>query len=298
MLLKQAPEDFAVREIPVLSLTPKGSFLIFKLRKRLWNTEAAVNEVARRLHVPRRFIAYSGLKDKNAVTEQFISVKGASKEKVSSLRIKDLSLEYVGRSAKPLSLGSHWGNYFEVVVRNASKPELTNTFTNYYGSQRFSERNALIGKCLVKKDFSKACELLCLNHRGDPLKALKNIPLKTATLYVHAYQSLLWNKAVKALLEKGSRPKEVPVIGFATVFKDEEVKLVYGEILGEESLSLSDFVVKQWPGLSQEGGMRRVEAKAYSLRVEQLSPSSFKVCFALEKGCYATVFLEQLFSTR
>ena len=75
---------------------------------------------------------------------------------------------------------------------------------------------------MVKKEFNKAAELI--DHKdvkehlkespADSIGAIRTVPLKTRKIYIHVYQSLLWNKAAELLLNTGTtKNKKVPIIG-------------------------------------------------------------------------------------
>lgn len=115
--LKQLPEDFKVVEILHLDLADSGEYSYYKLTKKNYNTLDAVRAIARKLNIKDKFLGYAGNKDRAAITEQFVSIKNGPKK---NLILKDLSLEYVGKGNKPISLGDNEGNDFEIVVRNLS----------------------------------------------------------------------------------------------------------------------------------------------------------------------------------
>ena len=72
--IKQQPEDFRVVEIPNYEIRDKGEYPIFLLRKRNYTTEQAIQKVADYFHIKPKFIGYAGIKDKKAITEQYISI--------------------------------------------------------------------------------------------------------------------------------------------------------------------------------------------------------------------------------
>jgi tRNA(Glu) U13 pseudouridine synthase TruD len=130
-------------------------------------------------------------------------------------------------------------------------------------------------------------------NQHDWIGALRCLPRKLLLLFVHAYQSYLWNKA--AML---SAEKILPIVGFGTEVKDDITK----QILAEEALKPSDFVIRELPEVSAEGSERAVWADAKDLKVGQLEPDEFftgkkKVIleFFLPKGSYATEFIRQKF---
>ena len=75
MKLKQLPTDFIVEEIPNIRVTQEiDDQAIFLLEKKEIDTYNAVNSIAKKLHIPPSEIGYAGLKDKRALTRQYISI--------------------------------------------------------------------------------------------------------------------------------------------------------------------------------------------------------------------------------
>jgi len=307
--IKQIPEDFFVKEISNVKIEKEGKYSYFLLRKKNWTTLAAVEKIANLLGVPARLVGFAGNKDKIAVTEQLCSVLGVAKDKIDSLKINGIETKFLGCGKKPISLGELEGNRFEIVVRNIDeKPKLIARFINYFGEQRFSEKNAEVGKAIVKRDFKKAAEILMKDepkvsdylseHAGDYVGSLKRVNLKLLKLLVASYQSELWNKMAGAVSRKAKKNKKLPIIGFGTE-ESAEVKA----ILAKEELTARDFVIREFPELSGEGGERELFAEAKELEMgklekDELNPDKKKIMlkFTLQKGSYATEFVRQLFN--
>ena len=72
--LKVAAEDFKVVEHLAFPLTGSGEHLMLRIRKRGENTSFVANELAKACGVKSRDIGWAGLKDRHAVTEQWLSV--------------------------------------------------------------------------------------------------------------------------------------------------------------------------------------------------------------------------------
>src|SRR5690606_4181151 len=95
-----------------------GPYLVCRLTKTNWELQRAVKEIAKRLGISHRRIAWAGTKDKNAVTTQFISIYDLAPEAVGQVQLEDISLEVVGRSQHPLTLGRLVGNRFDIIIRD------------------------------------------------------------------------------------------------------------------------------------------------------------------------------------
>lgn len=306
--IKQLPEDFIVKEISNVKIKSRGSYLYFKLGKKNWNTLDAVKAISKRLNIPLKNTGFAGSKDRKAVTEQLVSFKRVKKEKIESLKLKDISLTFLGYGDEPITLGDLKGNYFEIVVRNLDnfKIKIPKKIINYFDEQRFSRNNIEVGRSIIKKDFKKACEILGLKVKNnDCIGALKEIPKRLLKMYVNAYQSCIWNEAVKRAIDKGIKAKEIPLVGFGTNAGEfPEVKEIIKELLEKEKTSLNDFIIKQIPELSQEGGLRKVSVKVKDFKVlekgdDELNKGKkkIKISFTLPKGSYGTIVVKEMTKT-
>ncbi len=219
--IKQIPEDFVVKEVNNIKLKENGNYSYFILKKKNYTTEKAVSTIAHYLEINRKNIGYAGSKDKNAITEQMISIQGFNKTK--GIKLKDIELIYKGKGDERISLGDLNGNEFIITVRNLNKENIkinskTISIPNYFDEQRFSKNNYLVGKSILKKDFKKAVDLILKDSSektsgfeedvnkhisrspNDFIGAIKKIPKKIRMMYVHAFQSLIFNKTVSELI--------------------------------------------------------------------------------------------------
>lgn len=299
--LKQIPEDFIVNEVTNVNFEGEGKFLYFKLKKKNHNTLDALRKIAKEVRVPLSWLGIAGNKDKQAITTQYCSIKQVAKEKLDGVKLEDIDIKIMGRGDEPISLGSLKGNEFEIVLRNVhKKPEPKIKVVNYFGEQRFGRNNVEVGRALIKKDFKKAAELLEIESRR-PIEDLIAMNNRTLRIYIHAYQSYIWNKTVDKLIEKGIEVKTVPIVGFSTIFENEDVKKIIKEIMKEENLTKRDFIIRQLPELSAEGDDRNMYINVENLNISDLeddelneNSKKLKLKFFLPKGCYATSFIRQL----
>ena len=108
MKLKSLPEDFEVEELADIALA-EGPFAVYRLTKRSLGTPEAITAVQRRWKLLRRQISYGGLKDKHAVTRQWVTIhKGPRRD----LTQENFSLEYQGQAAQPFGPQEIAGNRF------------------------------------------------------------------------------------------------------------------------------------------------------------------------------------------
>ncbi|HLC90793.1 MAG TPA: tRNA pseudouridine(13) synthase TruD [Candidatus Nanoarchaeia archaeon] len=328
-ILKELPEDFVVKEISHEEMKDFGKFSYYLLWKRNRNTLDVIKELAKRLHLSEKDIGIAGNKDKQAITEQMISIPSrCSKEQVLAIQLEQISLTFCGYGDKPISLGDLAGNSFEIIVRDLSLdnplhhiPTIT-FIPNYFDEQRFSKKNAEIGRCIIKKDFSPAVQLInevavkehLSHYPTDCVGALKKLPLRLLRMYVNAYQSFLWNQAVAVLFRNDLKKEvayslgtfvfphqkhdiKVPLPGFDSKLMCKEVE----EVMKKEGISCRDFIIKQIPELSLEGEWREtcVDVMDFSATMsdDELHEGKKKVrlTFTLPKGSYATIVVKSLF---
>lgn len=168
--LKTEPEDFAVDEIPLPAGRDEGPYLICRLEKRNWELQRAVKQIAKKLGISHRRIAWAGTKDKNAVTTQEISIYRIPDDAAKDLRIRDITLTPLRHSQKSLSLGALAGNRFRIRIRDCSGEHLEDSvravsdivavsIPNYYGLQRFGVTRPithLVGRKILKGDYEGA----------------------------------------------------------------------------------------------------------------------------------------------
>jgi tRNA pseudouridine13 synthase len=170
MRLKTMPEDFCVRELLEWDEVPGGNFIVHKLHKVKLSTPEALSMLARDGEVDRNTIAYAGLKDRQAVTDQFVTIERRAVE----LRLANLRVQPVGTTDKPITSRQSKGNHFTIVVRDLRPPQaaqlrrslpslLKTGFPNYFDDQRFgclrhgqgfAMRSVLLG------DFERALQQL------------------------------------------------------------------------------------------------------------------------------------------
>ena len=328
--LKALPEDFRVVEESTVMPGPSGRYLICLLHKRNCTTADAAMRIASALNVPAKRIGYAGQKDKVAVTEQLISIEGVTGEHLRSLSFQNLKLVPLGFREHPISLGDLKGNRFTIVVRNLdSPPRVISSFPNYFDSQRFSDNNAVVGKLLIQKKFKEAAEQIAdvdvqialEQNPREPIQALRKLQPKILMLYVHAYQSLLFNQILAEYLKRFPHTVvpvnygtlifsdanlenfDVPLPGFGYSCDKPELQAITERILDAEGIHMADFIIRELPQLSCESVQRRafVELRDFlfsSMEPDDLNPGKKKMTlsFALPKGSYATMVVRAMFA--
>ncbi len=332
--IKSVPSDFKVDELyNVPEKDDSGIYSYFVIRKENMNTLDVLSLISRKLRFSFNRIGYSGLKDKSSISSQLVSFKGLNRDLIEHLNIPGISASFVGKGYVPVTLGSHKGNMFTIVVRNISGSIRTteNAFAipNYFGSQRFSRANHFVGRAIIKGDFQEACRLVSedaiLGHleerKNDFVGALSCLGRNKLTFYVHSYQAFLFNKCISSYLKSHFSGRDVddsgyklffpdcsvenikiPIVGFTTELENTEASRILLDIMRDEGLSFRDFVVKKIPALSSEGAVRDMMMAVRDFKCE-FSDDEFnegmKKCvlkFSLDKASYATVVVNYLFA--
>jgi tRNA pseudouridine13 synthase len=159
--IKVHPQDFDVEEIPAYEPSGAGDHLYLWIEKTDLGAEYFVRQVARRLNIPNREVGTAGLKDRRAVTRQWISVPAACEPALSQLDGDGVRVLRVSRHTNKLKPGHLKGNRFRILIRDASPsieitPVLdrirTHGLPNLYGPQRFGRdgETARLGMALLK----------------------------------------------------------------------------------------------------------------------------------------------------
>ncbi|MFH2027848.1 MAG: tRNA pseudouridine(13) synthase TruD [Nanoarchaeota archaeon] len=307
-LIKQKPEEFIVKEVSNIKVNDKGDYIYFLLKKTNYNTIDAIKRIADALHIPSARFGFAGNKDRKAITEQLISIKGVKKENLNNLKLKDIEIQHIGYGDKYISLGELEGNKFTITIRNLNDHDIGNfknkiekkpiLMPNYFGEQRFSEKNADIGRSIIKKEFEKASELLNLDIGGnDFIGALRKTDRKLLRLYVHAYQSLIFNNTINKYIRFKKDNEKIPIMGFGTELENYPAKLreIIQDILKKEDIDVREFITTKIPELSQEGNERDLFIEIKDLEILEEKDDVVKIKFFLQKGSYATEAVKFLF---
>ena len=173
--LRKKSEDFNVEEVVSIpgrshwiwmQDSPTGKHQIVKIKAKNWDTHVLVKELSRKLNIGQKSIGFAGTKDKRAITTQHFSLK-TSMEKLSSVDLENIELEFLHRSVKPIRLGNLVGNKFRIRITNSSNrdhiadifSELDGFFPNYFGVQRFGAVRPIthiVGEKIVQGDYEGA----------------------------------------------------------------------------------------------------------------------------------------------
>lgn len=112
--LKQSPEDFVVEELPAYLPAGAGEHLYLWVEKRGVNTQDAARALARALDTRPENVGWAGLKDRHAVTRQWMSFQCPKTPTTESLELPGIRVLEVARHNNKLRTGHLRGNRFQI----------------------------------------------------------------------------------------------------------------------------------------------------------------------------------------
>lgn len=284
--IKNKVEDFVVEEIIDLTKYKEGPYFLYLLEKENRNTIDIVNFLIKKNKCK---VTYAGLKDKFAITKQYIT----SNKKLEYLP-EGINLEFLRMINDLILPGDLTGNKFIIKVEGEYNFKQENKFTNYFGEQRFSKNNVKYGLLILKKKFKEFEE--------STGKSLQETNKKIAKIYINAVQSFIWNLSLSEKINSNEKieisqqvlSKKVleenilwPIVGYSSRNLPPEVE----KVLKKLGLNHKDFICRRVPEISAPGDERKAIAN-----IKELSYQKKTVSFKLEKGTYATVALKYLIS--
>ncbi len=316
---KLVPEDFEVEELPAYQPSGEGEHLYLWVEKRGRDTREVVKALAAALGVDEGDVGVAGMKDRQAITRQLISLPARAEARLPEFSLEGVSVLWSRRHGNKLRTGHLRGNRFRLRLRGvkdvgAARESFTRLASrgvpNYFGEQRFGREgdNADFGRLLVLGQR--------LPRRPDKFQR---------KLYLSAFQSRLFNRALVDRLRAGTfdtallgdvlrkedsgglfvcEAPEVdvprvaafevspagPLFGPKMTAAAHAVAEAEAKLLADEGVTLDDF---RRGGDETQGGRRpyRVRLANASLEVEG---EDVVLTFELPKGSYATEVLHEL----
>jgi tRNA pseudouridine13 synthase len=319
--LKTTPEDFRVAELPAYLPSGAGPHLYLHVEKRDRTTRDVLRQLARALGVSERDAGYAGLKDRAAVTAQWLSFPVARDPDPATLAGEGFRVLAASRHQNKLRPGHARGNAFTVVVRGGDLARAQACadalaaagLANYYGPQRFGKDGATsaLGRSLLAPEPPPQARAAARD------RFLRRLALS-------AFQSELFNRwlaerlldgllaaalpgdVLKKLDSGGLFLCEDPAVDGPRVARFEvspagpmfghKLKAAAGEpaarearLLAAEGLSLEDFA----RGGGEAEGTRRAARLPVAPVLTPL-PDGYQAAFELPRGSYATVVMREL----
>lgn len=161
----QNSDNFVVEEIPLYEFSGSGEHTILKIRKKNISTNELIRDIASTLGIKSHLIGYAGLKDKSALTTQYISVPKECEKSIKKIETPQIKIVDMTYHNNKLRIGHLKGNRFFIRVKKLSKYnalKISNVLaevskfgvSNYFGYQRFGRDgdNHIEGKKIAQRE--------------------------------------------------------------------------------------------------------------------------------------------------
>ena len=394
-------EDFYVEEIPEITPSGEGPNVWIWIEKLGRPTLDVLLDISRDLHISRKRMGFAGMKDKKAISQQWICISNMDSEEqfneVLDLKDKVHNTKFlkVVRGQKKLRMGQLLGNKFKILIKDIKNDDVEKSsevannilenlektgVPNYFGWQRFGKPRTnthLVGKALVDNDIKEAVRLYIGNpyeEEGEEVKlarstyddgdlkksyelmpkgmryermmlekllkeekkgkideksykkAIYSLPKPLQRMFVHAFQSYLFNKAVSKRVAMGidkyiegdividneehlihdKTPEELqkmiknfeanptsPLYGTKVPLATANVGKMEKEVLKNEDLKNEDFECPKMPKLGSHGLRRSMRFKVWDAKAIATDEGVLTE-FSISKGSYATAVLREI----
>lgn len=326
---KTQPEDFVVEEIPAYEPSGQGEHLFLWIEKVDVAAEQLTRHLAQTLGISTGEIGVAGLKDRRAVTRQYVSVPVRVADRLAGVTSDRIRVLRATPHGNKLKTGHLRGNRFEILIRPAAADipvdeapfqHLTRLaqegFPNYFGDQRFGQdhETLLLGWEL-------------LQGRRSPRSIPPSRRRFLLRLALSAVQSALFNQALASRLTDELLRRallgdvmEVTASGGKFVVTDSEREqprleageiVVTGPLFGPKMRQPTDAVAEreaellrqaelQLDQFSRFGDLLSGTRRPYVVIPQEVAGTctaeGWRLQFTLPSGSYATVLLAELFS--
>ena len=201
--------------------------------------------------------------------------------------------------------------------------DLILSFTSSYDSKENTEiRQKLSDKANYQQYFDQVpvqmdIERMVLKEmieHGEPIRAIRVIPVSLRRFYIQAYQSFIFNQSLSAAFLDGEDLFEaqsgdvcfdyngiigkyvkgmdqnlaLPFVGYS-YYKKTRFDFQISKILQQEEVSPKDFFIKEMQEASSEGGFRQA-----AIHCSNYSAHDNVVEFSLSRGSFATILLREI----
>ncbi|OOF88926.1 tRNA pseudouridine(13) synthase TruD [Rodentibacter ratti] len=315
-LLKQQCADFVVKEDLGYEMSGEGEFVALKVRKTGCNTLFVGEKLAKFAGVSERNMGYAGLKDRQAITEQWfcLQMPGQDTPDFSRFELEGVEILAVTRHHRKIRTGSLQGNHFEILLRDTQETDELKArlnfvenvgFPNYFTEQRFGRDGHNLTQALRWA-------------KGE----IKVKDRKKRSFYLSAARSEIFNLVVAARIEQDLAQQVLPndivqLNGSHSWFKADETEdlaalqvrlnqqdiLLTAPLIGEENLVASEIentIVEQHNAFSPLMKQEKMKAARRPLLMRaqdfqwQFVEEGLKLFFYLPAGSYATALIREL----
>lgn len=317
--IKAKPEDFKVIENLGYEFAGSGEHLMISIRKTGENTSFVANELAKACGVKSKDVSWAGLKDRHAVTEQWLSVHlpTAGLPNLALFQAQHPSIEILAmtRHNKKLHPGDLAGNYFEVTLSEVTDVEevvkrlevvAKQGVPNYFGNQRFGKDGNNLGEA-----------------RRWGRENVRTRNQNQRSLYLSTARSWIFNCIVSARIEQNCFDRfvegDIALVNGEQTLVNAEHLAEFNQWLNQDKVQISaalagdnalptqaqaQEIEQQFVDAEQDlmklirGNRMRHDRRAISLKAQdltwQVNGDAITLKFALDAGSFATSIVREL----
>jgi tRNA pseudouridine13 synthase len=312
--IKNEFTDFKVHENLPIELSGSGEHLYLFIEKTNANTRYVVGELAAHFQCSDREIGYAGMKDRHGVTCQWFSIylTRAHHKDWQDINHPEFRVLEASLHNKKLKIGDLDSNSFEIIVRQfegdfkkvEARIEMLSQsgYANYFGSQRFGNDGNTLEEA---KQWLVNGERVKKSQEGLYISAIRSFlfnEILESRVKLGSWNKILlgelaWNPANDNYLlvesvDDGLTPGLVPTIqlfGRDRFQARSEAADIEKEVFVEND-QLCQLLLKRKVNADRRACFTRPQG----LSVKQVDATTISFSFTLEKGCYATVLLDQI----
>lgn len=323
--IRTTADDFVVDEVPAYAPSGTGDHVFVHIEKRELTTPAAIAAIAAAVGVDKRDIGAAGMKDKLAVTRQWLSLPPpTTPERAQAIEVPGITVLAAVRHGNKLRTGHLRGNTFRLVVRGVADdaPHTARAILarlaippgapNGYGAQRFGRDgdNADAGLALIRGEAQRG--------RGDRrrdrflISAVQSrlfnrwLAARIADgLYATAISGDVMHKVGGGLFDStdpavdGPRLADGAIVPTGPMFGHRMRAPAAGTpaaereaaVLAAAGLTVDDF---RRVGAIAEGTRRDAGIAVGDATVVAIAPDAIELAFTLPAGAYATTVLREV----
>lgn len=186
-VFNKGSKDFTVEELPLYKFSGDGEHIVVLIRKKDMTTWEMLSALSSAIGIKQKDIGYAGLKDKDGMTIQYISMPKSFESQITAFAHPNIKILNITRHKNKIKLGHLAGNRFFirlkkvmpsdfVKLKNALAKIESEGMPNYFGYQRFGRdgKNHELGREIAH------------GQRTERNQNLKRF-------FISAYQSKLFN---------------------------------------------------------------------------------------------------------
>lgn len=317
---RAAPDDFQVSEMLPFEPSGVGEHQLLQITKRGLDTMEAVRRLAAFAQVGQRAVGYAGLKDRHALTTQWLSIHLPRREVAwGDFHDPALRIDAAHRHHRKLRVGALRGNRFRIMLREVTGDRqaitarwdaiLCRGVPNYFGSQRFGREGANLA----------AAENLFARCARRRLRYPEKMALSAARSFL--FNWALSSRVISGTWDRALAGEVLMLAGVRSAFTLEgapDTQIAQrvahfdltsaGPLWGREGLrpthdagAQEEAALAEWPDWRDalERRQKRLDRRPYRLvpgrpQLQWLASDRMQCEFTLPPGGYATTLLREL----